>query len=85
MRHIHAQDTGTTADIQDNFVLEDVAVLVDRVTVGASTDIVFLFMPFCGQQLIHTHGTIRKKEFTYQHLLVNACARIEQQSSVNLH
>jgi hypothetical protein len=43
MRHIHAQDTGSTADIQDNFVLEDVAVLVDRVTVRASTDIVFLF------------------------------------------
>lgn len=39
----HAENTGTTADIQNNLVLEDVAVLVDRVAVGTGTDIVFLY------------------------------------------
>lgn len=40
--HLHAEDTGTAANIQDNLVLENVAVLVDGVAVGAGADIVFL-------------------------------------------
>lgn len=39
----HAENTGTTTDIENNLVLEDVAVLVDGVAVGTGTDIVFLY------------------------------------------
>jgi hypothetical protein len=41
-KYIHAQNTGSTADIEDNLVLEDVAVLVDRVAVRAGANIIFL-------------------------------------------
>jgi hypothetical protein len=39
---IHAQNTSSTADIEDNLVLEDVAVLVDGVAVRACAHIIFL-------------------------------------------
>lgn len=39
---IHAQNTSSTADIEDDLVLEDVAVLVDGVAVGACAHIIFL-------------------------------------------
>lgn len=39
---VHAENTGTAADIEDDLVLEDVAVLVDGITVGSCTDIIFL-------------------------------------------
>lgn len=45
--HLHAEDTGTAANIQDNLVLEEVAVLVDGVAVRAGTDIVFLYAEDC--------------------------------------
>ena len=34
----HGQDTSSTADIQDNLVLEDVLVLVDEIAIGIGTD-----------------------------------------------
>jgi hypothetical protein len=40
--NIHAENTGTATDIEDDLVLEDVAVLVDGITVGSCTDIIFL-------------------------------------------
>jgi hypothetical protein len=40
--NIHAENTGTTADVKDDLVLEDVTVLVDGITVGSRTDIIFL-------------------------------------------
>jgi hypothetical protein len=39
---IHAKNTGTAANIKDDLVLEDVAVLVDGIAVGSCTDIIFL-------------------------------------------
>jgi hypothetical protein len=41
-KYVHAQDTSSTADVKDNLVLEDVAVLIDRVAVRAGADIIFL-------------------------------------------
>ena len=40
--HVHAENTGSTSDIKNDLVLEDVAVLVDRVAVGSCADIIFL-------------------------------------------
>lgn len=40
--HAHAENTGSTSDIKNDLVLEDVAVLVDRVAVGSCADIIFL-------------------------------------------
>lgn len=40
--YIHAQNTSSTADIEDDLVLEDVAVLVDGVAVRACAHIIFL-------------------------------------------
>jgi hypothetical protein len=40
--NVHAENTSTAAHIEDNLVLEDVAVLIDGITVGSSTDIIFL-------------------------------------------
>jgi hypothetical protein len=41
-RNIHAENTRSAADIENNLILEDVAVLVDRIAVRASSDVVFL-------------------------------------------
>ena len=38
----HAQDGGAAADIEDDLVLEEVAVLVDGVAVALGPDLVFL-------------------------------------------
>ena len=42
MERIHAEDTGSAADVEDDLVLENVAVLVDGIAVRPGTDIVFL-------------------------------------------
>lgn len=39
---LHGEDTSTTADIEDNLVLEQVLVLDDSVHVGAGADLIFL-------------------------------------------
>lgn len=68
--YIHAQNTGTTADIEDDLVLEDVAVLVNGVAVRAGANIVFL-----KQNSSQSENVIRREHVisTYQHLLVNTC------------
>ena len=38
----HAQNTGTATDIEDDLVLENVAVVVDRIAVGLGADLIFL-------------------------------------------
>jgi hypothetical protein len=39
----HAEDGCTASDIEDNLVLEQVSVLVDRVSVALGADLVFLW------------------------------------------
>ena len=39
---VHAQDGSAATDIQDDFILEDVSIVVDGVAVGFGTDFVFL-------------------------------------------
>lgn len=41
-RDVHAQDGCTTSDIEDNLVLEQMAVVVDRIAVGLGADFIFL-------------------------------------------
>ena len=43
---IHAEDGCTASNVQDDFVLEDVLVVVDGISVGASADFIFLFIPY---------------------------------------
>ena len=40
--YIHAQNTSATANIENNLVLEEVAVLVNGVAVGTRANVVFL-------------------------------------------
>lgn len=40
---IHAKDGCTASNVQDDFVFEDVLVVVDRISVGAGADFIFLF------------------------------------------
>ena len=39
----HAEDSGTASDVEDNLVLEQVRVLVDRVAVRFRSDFIFLY------------------------------------------
>ena len=39
---IHAEDGCTASNIQDDFVLEDMLVLINRVAIGSSPNLVFL-------------------------------------------
>src|SRR6266498_3119478 len=40
--YLHGQDGSATTNIEDNLVFEDVAVLVHGISVGESTDLIFL-------------------------------------------
>ena len=40
--HVHAENTGSAPDIENNLILENVAVLVDRVTVRSRANVIFL-------------------------------------------
>lgn len=39
---LHAQNACATTNIKNDLVLEDMAVLVDGIAIGAGTDIIFL-------------------------------------------
>lgn len=41
-QYIHAENTSSTSNIENNLILEDVTVLVDRIAIRASADIIFL-------------------------------------------
>lgn len=70
----HGQDAGTTADIEDDLVLEEVAVLVDGIAVAASAHIIFLKQ----SSLVNSHALslvwIESLNCgaTYEHLLVDS-------------
>ena len=49
---VHAEDGCTASHVEDDFVLEDVLVVVDGVAVGAGADLIFLF--HCCQSLSPT-------------------------------
>ena len=51
---VHAEDGCTASHVEDDFVLEDVLVVVDGVAVGAGADLIFLF--HCCQSLSPTAG-----------------------------
>jgi hypothetical protein len=40
---IHAKDGCTASNVQDDFILEDVLVVVDGISVGTGADFIFLF------------------------------------------
>jgi len=40
--HVHAENTGSAPDIENDFILENVAVLVDGVTVRSRANVIFL-------------------------------------------
>lgn len=46
---VHGEDTGSAANIEDDLVLEEVGVLVDRVAVASCADLIFLHLAvsFC--------------------------------------
>jgi hypothetical protein len=81
--HVHGENGGTAADIEDDLVLEDVLILHDGVHVRARTNLIFLYeampcqIPVCDKSMplgivgLQVHGGGGSK--TYQHLLVNAC------------
>jgi hypothetical protein len=64
----HAQDAGSAADVEDDFVSEYVLVLVNRISIRPGTDFIFLDE---GQQI--KGGPVVG---TYQHFLVNALCRL---------
>ena|SRR5690242_5136259 len=41
---VHGEDTGSAANIEDDLVLEEVGVLVDRVAVASCADLIFLHL-----------------------------------------
>jgi hypothetical protein len=38
----HAQDAGAASDVKDDLVLKKMLILVNGITVGSSTDVIFL-------------------------------------------
>lgn len=67
--NIHAENTCSTTDVENNLVLEDMAVLVDGIAVRPGPDIIFL-MREKKSVLYSIHHLIGAK--TYKHLLVDA-------------
>jgi len=62
---VHAEDGCTASDVENDLVLEDMAVVVDCVAVTPCADLVFLFhYEFSVQSSIDSRST-------YKHLLVN--------------
>jgi len=69
---VHAEDGCTASDVEDDLVLEDVAVVVDRVAVTLSADLVFL--SFCK----YSRDLVIDSEWTNKHFLVDACWIVSQ-------
>lgn len=63
----HAKDGCTASDVQDNLVLEEMAILVDGVPVRPRANLVFLRRLLAGRCAAGHQGA-----GTHQHLLVDA-------------
>lgn len=69
---VHGEDTGTAADIEDNLVLEEVGILVDRVAVASCANLVFLNLAVSNYFLSYVGCNPGQ---AYQHFLVDAFTR----------
>ena len=69
LNHVHAENTGTATNVQDNLILENVTILVDRITVRSGTDIIFLEKR---SALVINVVCEMCAILTYKHFLMNA-------------
>lgn len=72
---IHAEDGCTASNVQDDFVFEDVLVVVDGISVGACADFIFLF-----NRLVSDGSTIYRIAVN-QPTFLRGCLRVFSVSS----